>query len=161
MDANPTSLANRLRLQLDGLPRVVAGKDESQLRQEPASGQWSAFDQIAHLARHQALFLDRVQLILDQPEPAMPPYRAEQDREWTEWRQRSLTSIIGRLHADRQRLADVVGRLSPEHLERVGVHGVFGAMPLAAWLEFFLAHAGHHLYVAFKRAHEVHEASGE
>jgi uncharacterized damage-inducible protein DinB len=161
LDVNPTSLADRLRLQLDALPGVLAGKDESQLREEPASGQWSAFDQIAHLARHQALFLDRVQLILDQPEPAMPPYRAEQDHEWTEWRQRSLTRIIGRLHEDRRRLADVVGRLSPEQLERVGVHGVFGAMPLAAWLEFFLAHAGHHLYVAFKRAHEVHEDSGE
>jgi DinB superfamily len=118
----------------------------------------SAFDHLAHLARHQALFLDRVQLILDQPEPAIPPYRAEQDSEWREWRQRSLTRIIGRLHADRRRLADVVDHLSPQHLGRVGVHGVFGALSLAAWLEFFLAHAGHHFYVAFKRAHEVHDA---
>jgi hypothetical protein len=161
VDANPTTLADQLRVQLDRLPIVLAGKDESQLRKAPAPGQWSAFDQIAHLARHQALFLNRVQLILDHPEPPMPPYRAEQDNEWNEWRQRSLTRIIGRLHADRRQLADVVARLSPERLARVGVHGVFGAMPLAAWLEFFLAHAGHHLYVAFKRAHEVHRPSGE
>jgi hypothetical protein len=47
----------------------------------PVPWQWSAFYQIAHLARHQALFLDRLQLILDQPKPPMPPYRAEQDNE--------------------------------------------------------------------------------
>jgi ABC-type thiamine transport system substrate-binding protein len=61
--------------------------------------------------------------------------------------------IVERLHADRRTLADVVEGLTEAQMARAGVHGVFGAMPLAAWLEFFLAHAGHHLYVAFKRAH--------
>jgi hypothetical protein len=28
-------------------------------------------------------------------------------------------------------------------------------MTLRAWLEFFLAHEGHHLYVILKRAHGV------
>jgi hypothetical protein len=39
LDDAPTSLANRLRLQLDALPTILAGKDESQLRHQPASGQ--------------------------------------------------------------------------------------------------------------------------
>jgi hypothetical protein len=94
----------------------------------------------------------RVRQILDQHEPAMPAYRAERDEEWAEWRQWPLAEIVARLHTDRRQLADVVDGLSDAQLARVGVHGVLGAMPLAAWLEFFLAHAGHHLYVAFKRA---------
>jgi hypothetical protein len=139
-------------MQLDALPVVLAAADESRLRQPPAPGQWSAFEQIAHLARHQAVFLGRVRQILDENEPAMPPYRAELDDEWAEWRQRELAEIVARLRADRQRLAELVEGLSAEQLARVGVHAVLGAMPLGAWLEFFLAHAGHHLYVAFRRA---------
>jgi hypothetical protein len=153
MSVSRGSLVDRLRTQLDALPAMLGAADESRLRQPPAPGQWSAFDQIAHLARHQALFLGRVQQMLDEHEPALPAYRAEQDEEWAEWRQRPLNGIVARLHADRRRLADAVEGLSEAQLARVGVHGVFGAMPLAAWLEFFLAHAGHHLYVAFKRAH--------
>jgi uncharacterized damage-inducible protein DinB len=152
MSVNRSSLADRLRLQLDALPAVLAGADQSRLRQSPGRGQWSAFEQLAHLARHQALFLGRVRQILDEHEPAMPSYRAELDDEWPEWRQRGLAEIVERLRADRQRLADVVAGLSEEQLARVGVHAVLGAMPLGAWLEFFLAHAGHHLYVAFRRA---------
>jgi hypothetical protein len=152
MSANPGSLVDRLRTQLDALPAMLGGADESRLRQPPAPGQWSAFEQIAHLARHQALFLGRVQQILDEHEPPMSPYRAERDEEWPEWRQRPLAEIVARLHADRRTLADVVEGLSEGQLARVGVHGAFGAMPLATWLEFFLAHAGHHLYVAFTRA---------
>jgi hypothetical protein len=82
----------------------------------------------------------------------MPSYRAELDEEWTEWRQWALADIVARLRADRERLAEIVAGLSDEQLARVGVHAVLGAMPLGAWLEFFLAHAGHHLYVAFRRA---------
>ena len=153
MSVHRSSLVDRLRLQLDAVPAVLAAADPSRLRQSPGRGQWSAFEQLAHLARHQALFLGRIRQILDEHEPAMPSYRAELDDEWPEWRQRGLAEIVERLRKDRQRLADVVEGLSEEQLARVGVHAVLGAMPLGAWLEFFLAHAGHHLYVAFKRAH--------
>jgi hypothetical protein len=152
MSVNRGSLVDRLRLQLDALPAVLAAADESRLRQAPAPGQWSAFEQIAHLARHQTLFLGRVRQILEEHEPAMPRYRAELDEEWAEWRQWELAEIVARLRADREQLAAVVAGLSDEQLARIGVHAVLGAMPLGAWLEFFLAHAGHHLYVAFRRA---------
>jgi hypothetical protein len=152
MSVTRTSLVNRLRTQLDALPAALGTADEPRLRRQPAPGQWSAFEQIAHLARHQALFLGRIRQILDEHEPAMPSYRAELDDEWAEWRQRDLAGIVERLRADRQRLAEMVEALSDEQLARVGVHAVLGAMPLDAWLEFFLAHAGHHLYVAFRRA---------
>ncbi len=152
MSVNAASLVHRLHLQLDALPAVLAGASQSRLRQSPGRGQWSAFEQIAHLARHQSLFLGRIRQILDQHEPSMPSYRAELDDEWEEWRQRGLAEIVERLRKDRQRLVEMVEGLSDEQLARVGVHAVLGPMPLGAWLEFFLAHAGHHLYVAFSRA---------
>jgi len=45
-----------------------------------------------------------------------------------------------------------VQELTPEQMGRQGVHSRMGAMPLSAWLEFFLVHEGHHLYLTFLRA---------
>ena len=52
-------------------------------------------------------------------------------------------------------LAARVALLTPEQLARTGRHVRFGSMTLRAWLEFFLAHEGHHLYVILKRAHGI------
>lgn len=40
--------------------------------------------------------------------------------------------------------------LSDEDFERTGVHPKFGAMSLSLWLEFFLVHESHHLYVVLQ-----------
>ena len=36
-------------------------------------------------------------------------------------------------------------------MNRVGVHPVFGLMTIPLWLEFFLLHEAHHLYVVLHR----------
>jgi hypothetical protein len=40
--------------------------------------------------------------------------------------------------------------LSEEDFKRTGVHSKFGAMSLSLWLEFFLVHEAHHLYVVLQ-----------
>jgi hypothetical protein len=40
--------------------------------------------------------------------------------------------------------------LSEEDFERTGVHPKFGEMTLSQWLEFFLVHEAHHLYVVLQ-----------
>jgi hypothetical protein len=35
---------------------------------------------------------------------------------------------------------------------RIGIHGVLGGMTIPEWIEFFLLHEAHHLYVAMQRA---------
>jgi hypothetical protein len=37
--------------------------------------------------------------------------------------------------------------LSDKDYERTGIHPKFGEMSLALWVEFFLVHEAHHLYV--------------
>ena len=37
-------------------------------------------------------------------------------------------------------------------LARTGVHPTLGEMALPLWIEFFLLHEAHHLYVVMKRA---------
>jgi hypothetical protein len=40
--------------------------------------------------------------------------------------------------------------LCEEDFERTGVHPKFGEMTLSQWLEFFLVHEAHHLYVVLQ-----------
>jgi len=40
--------------------------------------------------------------------------------------------------------------LNKEDFERTGVHPKFGPMSLSLWLEFFLVHEAHHLYVVLQ-----------
>ena len=51
--------------------------------------------------------------------------------------------------------ADLVTRLeqlSPEDFGRTGVHSLYGSLTIFEWLELFLLHEAHHLYVALLRA---------
>ena len=40
--------------------------------------------------------------------------------------------------------------LSEEDFQRTGIHPKFGEMNLSLWLEFFLVHEAHHLYVVLQ-----------
>ena len=74
------------------------------------------------------------------------------DPSWPAWQARSFEDIPERLHALRATLIAAVEALTPEQLSRTGRHSRFGPLSLHAWLEFFLVHEGHHLYVIIKRA---------
>jgi hypothetical protein len=93
--------------------------------------------------------------ILAEEEPSFPPYRAEQDADWPTWQARSFEEVMERLRATRADLIARVALLTSEQLARTGRHARFGSLTLRTWLEFFLAHEGHHLYVILKRAHGI------
>jgi uncharacterized damage-inducible protein DinB len=152
MTADLRALKARLATQLSALPRFLRGAAPESLDRRPASGQWSARENLAHLARHHAVFLERVRRILAEQEPALPRYRAEDDPEWPEWAALPSTEIAARLEALRAELVGLVEPLDDEALARCGIHPAFGPLTLAEWIEFFLLHEAHHLYVAMTRA---------
>jgi hypothetical protein len=45
--------------------------------------------------------------------------------------------------------------LTEDDFDRTGVHSKFGAMSLALWLEFFLVHEAHHLYVVLQLVRKI------
>ncbi len=144
-------ILQRLRTQLSSLPALLEGVPPESF-QTRVGGRWSVAENVAHLARHTELTLDRVARILSESEPAFLPYRAEQDPEWPGWVSRTLPDSLARLQASRAELIAAVERLSPSDLARVGRHARLGPLSLAAWLEFYLVHEGHHLYLIFKRS---------
>ena len=151
--AGESSTLLRLRTQLDCLDSLLEVPAQA-LERQPAPGKWSARENLAHLARCHELYRERLQRILQEERPAIPRYRAEEDPEWPQWQGLPLAEILQRMKAARAELVAFLGTLSPEQWRRVGVHSRFGAMSLELWMEFFLVHEGHHLYVVLQRARE-------
>jgi hypothetical protein len=126
----------------------------------PASGQWSAHENLAHLARHQTVFLERLRRILGESAPQLGRYRAEEDSAWPEWSCLSTQEVLSRHKAGRAEFIRLGKGLSPTDASRVGIHPLFGDMSLALWVEFFLLHEAHHLYVVMTRLGQAKRSPG-
>jgi uncharacterized damage-inducible protein DinB len=152
------SLLGRLSGQLDALGPILRGASDAALTARGASGTWSAHENLAHLARVQEVLFQRLDLILAQDRPALQRYRAEEDPEWPAWAALPPREALDRLRRRRTELLARVSGLTPEQARRTGVHSRFGEMDVADWLDFFLVHEAHHLYVVMLRLLEARQA---
>jgi hypothetical protein len=151
----PASLVGRLETQLQALDFILARAAPGALEARPRPDEWSARENLAHLARHHAVFLDRLRRLLAEERPALGRYRAEDDPEWPAWAPLPPDEIVGRLRTLRAELVSLVRGLSPADAARTGLHPTFGEMDVTGWLEFFLLHEAHHLYIALVRVGEA------
>ena len=148
MSNSNSARVHRCETQLqDFLAVTLNGISAGTLSEKPASGKWSAHEQLAHLGRYHQIFLQRIDRILTEQAPAFPRYRAEDDPEWPAWTSLPTSQLLVRISSMRAKLMARLQSLSREDFERIGVHPKFGAMSLSLWLEFFLVHEAHHLYV--------------
>jgi DinB superfamily len=145
----------RLETQLDALQPILAGATPETLAARAPSGQWSAGEHLAHLARHHSVFLDRLRQVLAEDTPHFARYRAEEDREWPQWSALPTAEVLSRLHDLRARIIDWVAALPDCDAGRCGVHPLFGTQSIGDMLEFFLFHEGHHIYVMMTRLAEA------
>lgn len=141
----------RLETQLEVISVLLAGANPQSIAARPVSGQWSARENLAHLARYHAVFLGRIRRIMEEDRPDLGRYRAEQDPAWPEWSGLSLEEILARLKVLRAEVVGLVRGLSDEENNRTGVHPLLGEMSVSRWMEFFLLHEAHHLYVVMLR----------
>src|SRR5262249_51780348 len=118
----PTSLLGRLETQLEALDPILCRATPAMLDARPRSDEWSARENLAHLARHQAVFLDRLRRLLTEDRPALGRYRAEEDAEWPAWAGLPADEAVGRLRALRRQLVALARSLSPAQSARTGLH---------------------------------------
>lgn len=149
----PGDLLQRLASQLDVLPAIVDGVRPDALARRRSPSQWSAHEHLAHLARYQEVFLmSRVRRILDEDGPYLGRYRAEEDEGWPACQRLSTGEVLDRLRRGRTDFTALAGSLDEAQWVRVGHHPLFGALALRRWVEFFLIHEAHHLYMALVRS---------
>lgn len=144
----------RLRDQLASLDVFVASKTTKDWNREPASGKWSARENLAHLGRYHEVFLERLSRILREERPQFRRYRAEDDERWPSWSSLAVDLVLARIRQLREEVLSKVSALSNEQLARTGIHPVLGEMDISLWLEFFLLHEAHHLYAILFRLRE-------
>jgi uncharacterized damage-inducible protein DinB len=151
----------RLATQLEALDLILAGATPALLDARPASGDWSARENLAHLARHATVFLERLERILTEESPRLGRYRAEDDPDWPRWSGLPLDEALHRLRSARSRLIACTKSLTSQQITRTGLHPSFGAMTIPQWLDFFLLHEAHHLYTAMLRVAEARRYEAE
>lgn len=146
--------AVRLATQLDALVVLLADITPDALERRPSPGKWSAREHLAHLARYQHVFLQRLSRILAEDAPALDRYHAEDDADWPAWAALPLAEIRACLARDRAALQSRVDALTSAQLGRAALHPVLGRLAVPIWLEFFLLHEAHHLLEVLKVSRE-------
>ena len=100
------------------------------------------------------MFLRRIARIRSEDRPLLARYVAEDDPKWPQWAALPANEVLTRLRALRAEMLELVEHLSDRELSRTALHSRFGEMTLAQWLEFFLLHEAHHLFVVMQRVRE-------
>jgi hypothetical protein len=146
------SILQRLKFQHLSIAEIISGVTESKM-QLSENGKWSIHDNIAHLAKYQPVFNERIKQIVQEEGKVYERYSAETDPEFESWRSRSSKMLLEQLSADRIKLINHLQNLSSFEISRTGIHKVFGPMTVKQWTEFFLLHEAHHMLTIFRLVH--------
>ena len=152
------SLRARLVSQASSFRAWIADADPLDLAWTPPTGKWSALLNLAHVARHHEVMQDRLAQIMLEDDPALPRYDEASDPEWPRWLALDPDQVWPALESRRSAMVSVADGYTPAQLVRTGVHSKFGRMSVPRWLEFFLVHEAHHLYVVLQRLAEARSA---
>lgn len=149
----PVSISERLKTQHLSMAADIHHLDAIQLINRPRPDKWSIRDNMAHLARYQKIFKDRIDKILITVTPVFEPYKAENDTQFEKWLQKNPESLLMEINSDRTGLIQKLESLTESDLQKAGIHSSFGRLNILDWTEFFLLHEAHHLFTIFKLAH--------
>lgn len=151
----PLSTLDRLKTQHLTLSDIISHLNAEKILCKPVTEKWSIHENMAHLAKYQKLFIERLDKILISDLPEFEPYNAEIDLEFDRWIQKSPDILLTEINADRRILTIRIESLTENDLQRVGLHATYGKLNLSDWLQFFLLHEAHHLFTIFKLAHKL------
>lgn len=159
MNNQNISRLQRCETQLrDFLDEALRGVPVEKILEQAVPGKWSANENLAHLGRYHEIFLERIERILTEDKPAFTRYRAEEDPQWEAWRNLAYKEVAEKLAGLREMLLTRLKTLPAADYRRTGIHSKFGEMTLALWLEFFLTHEAHHLYVVLQQVRSTSRA---
>jgi uncharacterized damage-inducible protein DinB len=147
------SLLDRLKTQQETIPFLIEKVELSDLNKSPGLNKWTIKDNVAHLAKYQPVFLDRIEAILKSDCPSFGRYKAEDDIEFNTYRAYELHDLLHIIAADRKKIIDRITGLTNDELNRCGVHPKFGKLTVLEWTDFFLLHEAHHLFTIFQLAY--------
>ena len=144
-----TSASSRLQYQHTTIRELIAGRSEHDLKREVNPGKWSVFDNIAHLACYQPVFLLRLERIQTGETPTFERYVADNDPSFSGYRGLPLEELLSDIDARRVVIFSKLQGMGEEDFRRAAYHPRYGMLDVCHWTEFFLLHEAHHLYTIF------------
>jgi hypothetical protein len=152
------SALTRLQYQHTTIRELIAGLSEQQLKRVLVPGKWSAFDNIAHLACYQPMFLLRLERIQTENAPAFERYVAENDPIFPDYQELPPEDLLRGIDARRAVIFSKLQGMGEDDLKRIAHHPRYGSLDVVKWTEFFLLHEAHHLYTIFMLVQELRKS---
>jgi hypothetical protein len=152
-------MVSRLQYQHLTIRELAGDLPEASLRQPIHPGKWSAFENIAHLAAYQPVFIDRMERIGREPSPVFERYVAENDPLFPAWREKSLAALFEDIESRRALIIGLLEAGGDSLLGKTGLHPRYALLTGREWTEFFLLHEAHHLFTLFMLVQDLRRNS--
>jgi DinB superfamily len=151
-------MSARLRHQHGTIRDLTAGLPVETLQRRILPDKWSLFENIAHLAAYQPVFLMRLERISREPSPAFERYVAEQDPAFPSYLEKSYEGLLGNIDDRRTVILSRLEEGGEALLTKTGLHPRYGLLTGREWTEFFLLHEAHHLYTIFMLVQDLRKS---
>ena len=114
--------------------------DRRLLRVPEAAGKWSVIEVLQHLADSDLVFGFRLRMILTEENPAIQAYDQDAWARTFKYRDVPLEVALGQLDSLRAANVHVLQQVSPEQLERIGLHSERGPESAGFLLRLMAGH---------------------
>ena len=108
------------------LRRLVRDLPDDAIRDRPAPGEWAIVEVVAHLADTDERAMARTRRMLEEDEPALPPYDPAELAIERDYLAMPLVRELDRFAALRTEQCDLLENLDDDGWMRIGVHGEHG-----------------------------------
>jgi len=137
-------LVDKLESHRRELVSQVQAMSEAQAARRPSGQEWSAKEQLAHLAAFERLWLEWTMKVRDEPgcEVGPPPPNPPA---YEETATRSVADLVGELASARSDTIAAIEGLTEEELGRKGKHLLFGEMSVLQMLRSLYRHDRMHI----------------
>jgi hypothetical protein len=137
---------------------LTAGLPVETLQRRILPDKWSVFENIAHLAAYQPVFITRLERISREPSPAFERYVAEQDPAFPSYLEKSYEGLLGNIDNRRTVILSRLEEGGEALLTKTGLHPRYGLLTGWEWTEFFLLHEAHHLFTIFMLVQDLRKS---
>ena len=126
------------------LVHQVQEMTEEEASRRPAEREWSAKEQLVHLAAFERLWLEWAMKVRDEPGSDVGPPRPNPSA-YPEAETRSLADLLGELGSARSDTVAAIEGLTDDELKRRGKHLLFGEMSVLQMLRSLYRHDRMHM----------------
>ena len=126
-----------------GLIREVPPRN---LKRRPAPDKWSAHEHACHISDGDAIFLERLELMLSHPKPKIKSMTPSPGEETGSLLSVDLDEALGRYVQERARVVKRLNELSEEDWQRIAEHEAFSHYSVHIMFRHLLMHEMFHAY---------------